>query len=138
MRFLNKKSVLNTSSEHAGKSCRAGVPLARPSMSTMRDHNDGCHQNIDLDKFTIIGRCSYSSTHIGILESLFIYKLKPNLNNTVSSFPFSIVQDHSYALLSCICVHLVLSCKFVHLCVLLQQCIVFFLSLRVNLHILST
>lgn len=77
--------------EHAGVSPRTGAPLASPPHSSIRDHMQSCKQPVNLDNFSIIGSSS-GTVNLRILESLYIFKLKPHLNSTQSAYPLNIVN----------------------------------------------
>ena len=78
--------------EHKGISVRTQRPLAKPGQSAVRSHCEQCGGGgaVLSDDFRIL---SYSQNYnqLRILESLYIYKLKPNLNETFSAFPLKIV-----------------------------------------------
>ena len=79
-------------SEHLGVSNRTGHPLTNPPQSSIRAHAMQCpSSNISLDNFQIVASAN-SSVHLRILESLYIYRLKPNQNETLSAFPLKIVN----------------------------------------------
>ena len=72
--------------EHAGRSYRTNQPLTNPPQSAVRDHSDRCGPDVDIDSFSILKKHS-NPIELRILESLFIYIMKPPLNNTTSAFP---------------------------------------------------
>ena len=78
--------------EHSGVSYRTGQTLSRPPQSSIRDHAISCNSthHIHPDNFNILGT-SRNLTELRILESLFIHKEKPSLNNTLSAFLLQIV-----------------------------------------------
>ena len=76
--------------EHAGRSYRTDRPLARPSHSSIRDHLEHCDSQIREQNFSVIGSTS-NPTDLRILESLHIFKHKPNLNDMQSAFPLKII-----------------------------------------------
>ena len=76
-------------SEHIGISCRTGRPLTSPVQSAVRDHGARCPGGVDFDNFSILDSAK-GSIDLRILESLYIFKSKPNLNNTLSAFPLLI------------------------------------------------
>ena len=79
-------------SEHLGVSNRTGNPLINPPQSSIRTHAMQCPtSNISPHNFKILASAN-SSCHLRILESLYIYKLKPDLNETLSAFPLKIVN----------------------------------------------
>ena len=75
--------------EHSGRSLRTGRVLAHPSHSNIREHAESCGALVTLDHFTILDSCS-SSKDLRILESLFIFKQRPMLNNMQSAHPLSV------------------------------------------------
>ena len=75
--------------EHLGQSVRTGRTLHSPPHSTVREHCKFCKIQPSSDHFKIIDSCPKED--LRILESLFIKKLTPKLNNTVSAFPLNIV-----------------------------------------------
>ena len=77
-------------SDHAGKSFRTGNLLKVPGHSAIRDHAINCSKSVKPEDFQIIGS-EKNSTHLRMLESLFIKDFKPNLNDMNSSFPLMIV-----------------------------------------------
>jgi hypothetical protein len=78
--------------EHAGKSYRTGVRLSRPPLSAIRDHAEAdCDERVTDDSFTILGTAS-NSVELRILESLYILKLKPCLNDNSSAFSLNLVN----------------------------------------------
>ena len=78
--------------EHAGRSYRTGVRLAHPRHSAVREHSEGCDVGVVLDNFSIVNSTS-SLLDLRILESLYIFRHKPKLNNTLSCFPLEIVNS---------------------------------------------
>ena len=74
--------------EHAGKSYRTNRFLSSPSHSSVREHCNSCNSIVNQDNFSIL--CHSTASEIRILESLYIFKLKPDFNNTLSAFPLSI------------------------------------------------
>ena len=78
--------------EHSGVSSRTSRPLARPSQSAIRDHTLQCTDNIpNINSFNIL--CSASSINdLRILESIYIHKLKPNLNEMLSALPLLVTS----------------------------------------------
>jgi hypothetical protein len=77
--------------EHAGSSCRTGTLLAHPPHSSVRQHAEQCNTRVALDNFTILSSTNFKND-LRILESLYIYKLKPSLNQTNSSYPLVLVN----------------------------------------------
>ena len=90
---MTSRNLYMRVAEHAGKSFRTGSVLSQPPHSAIRDH---CHSCVSLtpiaiDKFSIIDKSS-DQLDLKILESLHIFKSKPSLNNSLSSFPLSIAN----------------------------------------------
>ena len=59
--------------------------------SAVREHSESCGAAVDIDSFRVLSTSSYE-LDLRILESLFIFKTKPDLNNQLSSYPLSIVK----------------------------------------------
>ena len=79
-------------SEHRGLSFRTQLPLSTPSHSSIRNHSVNTHNSLpNVDDFTIIGSNNHPIS-LRILESLYISKFKPSLNDSNSAFPLHIVQ----------------------------------------------
>ena len=73
--------------DHKGISGRTGRPLQSPLFSSIRDHcHEVCDNNIREDDFGVIYK-GISEQEVRLSESLFIKKLKPNLNSDTSSHP---------------------------------------------------
>ena len=70
--------------EHMGRSHSTNSLLTNPSHSSIRDHSFSCDSLINVDNFSILKSCS-NFNQLRILESLCIYKLKPNLNDNKSA-----------------------------------------------------
>ena len=78
--------------EHAGLSVRTQRPLTSPLQSAVRSHCVGCGGvPVLLDNFEVINYRS-GIIDLRILESLYIMKEKPNLNQTDSAFPLKILK----------------------------------------------
>ena len=77
-------------SEHQGLSPRTSLPLSNPSFSNIRSHSQtSCHFFPLPQHFSVLdSNQDVSSLHI--LESLYISKLKPGLNNNQLSCPLYI------------------------------------------------
>ena len=76
--------------EHSGRSYRTGERVANPVKSSIMDHAMVCDTKIDLDRFKILS-CS-NKFNVRILETLFIFRLRPELNDFNSAFPLVIVR----------------------------------------------
>ena len=77
--------------EHAGVSFRSNIPLNKSPNSSIRDHCNKCKSSIDISKFKILNS-PVSKSHLQILESLYIRKLKPRINDDNSAYPLCIVE----------------------------------------------
>ena len=82
------RSLRTRIAEHLGQSARTGRELQSPPHSAVREHCKSCKVSPNRDHFSILDTCPSDS--IRILESLYIKKLNPLLNNTLSSFPLNI------------------------------------------------
>ena len=71
--------------------CVSPVRLTSPPHSAVRDHSQSCGAAVDIDSFRVLSASSYE-LDLRILESLFIFKTKPDLNNQLRSYPLSIVK----------------------------------------------
>ena len=87
---MTSRRLLMRVAEHAGRSFRTGKILSQPAHSAVRCHAQCCGCPITIDNFKIINYSS-NSFDLKILESLHIFKQKPNLNNSLSSFPLSVI-----------------------------------------------
>ena len=76
-------------SEHRGRSYRTGKLLTSPPHSAIRDHAIGTSHTIHDSNFKILDS-EKNENYLRILESLYIGKCKPNLNNMKSSFALEI------------------------------------------------
>ena len=77
-------------SEHKGLSDRTGKPVAKPKHSSIRDHVMTCGSDIPIDNFKIVAN-NNKEIDLRIIESIFIHKDKPMLNDTNSSFPLKLL-----------------------------------------------
>ena len=89
---MTKRPLRTRIAEHAGISPRTGNLIQCPSHSEIRNHVQICNNSIDENNFEILSNPSNPSD-LRILESLHIYKNKPNLNNQYSSFPLEIIGN---------------------------------------------
>ena len=71
-------------SDHKGVSSRTGYPLANPMYSAIRDHSDTLDHPFSHLNFEILNTSSFRPDLL-ILESLYISKMKPSLNNTTTA-----------------------------------------------------
>lgn len=75
--------------EHIGVSSRTGYHYAKPPFSAIRDHAENHGRLPSANEFQILHSAN-SEFELKILESLYISKIKPNLNNMNSSIPLLI------------------------------------------------
>ena len=78
-------------SEYAGISSRTGRDIAVKLNSSIRDHALSCQVRIKIEHFKIIDHCK-TNIDLRILESIYIWQLKPKLNQEQSSFSLYIIQ----------------------------------------------
>ena len=97
--------------QHQGLSFRTGNPLINPPFSSIRDHSLNCNHPIKTGNFSILKHCN--NFDIRILESLFIHKYSPNLNEQNSSFQLNILKWYIY-LHSCLFVFYVIIHKYLY------------------------
>ena len=76
--------------EHAGRSIRTENLVARPVNSSIRDHKFICDPKIALENFKIINSTKFPSD-LRILESIYIRREKPFINDMNSVVPLLIV-----------------------------------------------
>ena len=72
--------------EHQGKSTRTGKFLAKPPLSSISEHSHQCDHPFFSTDFRILTTCQTRSDLITI-ESIFINKIKPSLNNASTATP---------------------------------------------------
>ena len=77
-------------SEHQGKSYRTGNYVNKTN-SSIFDHKFSCDTQIDTHNFKILDHAS-SEFRLRILESLYIHKERPQLNDMQSAMPLLVVQ----------------------------------------------
>ena len=71
--------------EHKGFSYRnTNYKLSRPNKSSIRDHSELTNHSFTSDNFEILDSSQFESD-LNILESLWIWKEKPNLSEYLSS-----------------------------------------------------
>ena len=77
--------------EHSGRSPRTGKLISCPSNSSILDHSIICNTKVDISKFKILNQisCKFS---LRILESMYIHKEKPELNDMFSATPLLVVR----------------------------------------------
>ena len=86
-----KRSLKARTDQHAGVSSRTGFQLSKPDQSHIRDHTDQCDYRVNIKDFEILSFAN-NVFDLRLLESLYINKDKPNLNDHESAFPLNIVN----------------------------------------------
>ena len=88
--YIGSSSRNLRAAEHSGVSYRTGETLS--GLPSPASGTPSCNSNnhIHPDNFNILGT-SRNLTELRILDSLFIHKEKPSLNNMLSAFPLLIV-----------------------------------------------
>ena len=71
--------------EHSGKSARSGTQLSNPSNSAVRNHAELMSHPFDETNFSIL-HTARNPLDLQLLESLYIYHTKPQLNGDSSSY----------------------------------------------------
>ena len=79
-------------SEHLGVSYRTGLHLASPPHSAPRAHSQSTDHPFSRNDFTILDYAPSSSNDIRILESKYIHRNRPKLNDMNSSIPLLIIN----------------------------------------------
>ena len=89
---MTSRNLYKRVAEHAGRSYRTNKLLSHPPHSSIREHtgNSQCSSPVNINNFKVISSSSHQSD-LRIIESLYIHKLKPPLNNTVSSYPLQLI-----------------------------------------------
>ena len=86
------RTLCARTAEHVGVSSRTGRSLTSPPHSSIRDHSDRAHSAaVKTESFKILDSES-NPVRLRILESIYINKLKPQLNETLSAYPLNILQ----------------------------------------------
>ena len=67
--------------EHMGVSVRTGRPLQAPNHSAIMEHHCITKHNISTNNFKILSKCNNNLYDLRTIESLYITKIKPNLNS---------------------------------------------------------
>jgi len=76
--------------EHLGISYRTKIPLNKPTNSAIRDHINKFDHNCSFENFKPL--CASSDlSDLRILESLYILKMKPSLNDNKTACVLNIV-----------------------------------------------
>ena len=82
--------IISRICEHKRISPRTSMPFSNPPFSNIREHALSYDHPIKVDNFSVLARCP--SHDLRLLESIFIHKFSPNLNNQASSFPLQILS----------------------------------------------
>ena len=78
--------------QHRGESERTGYPLSKPDHSNIRSHTETCNSHITAPNFKILATAK-NRADLLILESIYIRKLKPVLNDNLSAYPLMILNE---------------------------------------------
>ena len=89
---MTTRNLYTRVAEHCGQSFRTGRALTQPPHSAVRDHvNSNCKTTLSDQNFKILASSPHAND-LKILESLYIFKLRPSLNNMNSSYPLQLVN----------------------------------------------
>ena len=87
------RTLISRSAEHAGRSYRTNKPISNPSQSNIRSHGaNTCSPDICLNNFEILDS-TRNGESLRLLESIYIYKMKPNLNDYNSSIQLNVLNN---------------------------------------------
>ena len=75
--------------QHQGRSHRTGQMLSNPSASSIRDHAMSCNAPFSIDNFSILGT-NNCFPDLRILESLYISRQRPQINDSTSAYPLHV------------------------------------------------
>ena len=67
--------------EHMNLSVRSQLPISHPNFSAIMQHHTETKHNLSPDDFTIL--CYSNNTDLRLIESLYIHRMKPSLNNNL-------------------------------------------------------
>ena len=68
--------------EHMNLSVRSQLPIPHPNFSAIMQHHTETKHNLSPDDFTIF-LCYSNNTDLRLIESLYIHRMKPSLNNNL-------------------------------------------------------
>ena len=85
-----KRHLISRICEHKGISFRTNRPLSNPSHSNIRQHAFNCDHPISTSNFSLLSKCAPND--LKLLESIYIQKIVPSLNNQNSSCPLNILN----------------------------------------------
>ena len=97
--YVGSTSTLGCRS-HMGVSYRTNSRLAHPPHSSIWLHCEKCDVPVKPDNFKILVQCS-SKIELRLLESIYIFKLKPPINDTASALPLQIINSSLFYFLHC-------------------------------------
>ena len=97
MRYVGQtqRNLLLRYAEHSGKSARTGRPISNPFVSSVRNHSELSSHSFDDTDFSILHKAR-NFLDLPILESLYIYHTKPQLNCDASSYPLHTLKSRSF------------------------------------------
>ena len=87
----SKLQLERRADQYLGISFRTNLPLGSTVYSSIRNHGEAKNHKINKSQFRIIDKAFYEKD-LRILESIHIFKEKPSLNETASSYPLSIIN----------------------------------------------
>ena len=76
--------------EHKGITLRTKKPYVNRLHSNIRENSLSCDHPIISDNFSVLIKCL--TFDLRLLESIYIHKLSPNLNNHTTSCPLDILN----------------------------------------------
>ena len=112
----SRRTLATRVAEHAGKSSRTGRALTTPPHSSVREHAETCGSPVTMNQFKILDFCN-SNNDLCIMESLYIYKLKPAINDYKALIPCILSIGSAFVFVLSLCVFV--SCVFVSVCITL-------------------
>ena len=85
-----KRSLHCRIEQHRGRSYRTGIWLSKPDPSPIRSHGEQCNPDISIDNFKILDReCNLGD--LRILESMYIMKNNPSLNDNTTAVKLNVI-----------------------------------------------
>ena len=76
--------------QHFGVSHLTNRPLSSPMNSAIRDHSDKHNHSLKNNNFYILGSVN-DEISLRMLETMYIVKMRPTLNNSVGAMPLHII-----------------------------------------------
>lgn len=95
-------SALRNRVEHGSRSCGTGALLTFPPHSNIRAHAFSCNIPVSLANFNILDNGN-NNVDVMVLESLFLYKTRPTLNDSQNALLLYVVGIDS---ISCSLTHI--------------------------------